>query len=164
MLMSSLQRWHNFGFILLRRNNEGVELQVSTEKTVFMQKAIYYVSRLIAARGIIELTDRNLNFQVAPFDSSFGIKDLTIPICTIMDVRIEGGERHPKVVVVTEGRKHEFVLVKGQELYDGLKEIWRDPIGCGAMSDHEDRTAALCTCGRKVNRIYNYCPWCGAKV
>jgi hypothetical protein len=129
-----------------------------------MQKAIYYVSRLIAARGIIELTDRNLNFQVAPFDSSFGIKDLSIPICTIMDVRIEGGERHPKVVVVTRDKRHEFVLSKGQELYDGLKEIWRDPIGCGAVNGQEVKTTGFCACGRNVERIYNYCPWCGAKV
>ena len=53
-------------------------LQVSMQTTIFMQKAIYFVSKLIAARGMIELTDRSLNFQVSPLDASFGMKDLTI--------------------------------------------------------------------------------------
>ena len=134
-------------------------MQVSTEKTVFMQKAIYYVSKLIAARGIIELTDRNLHFQVSPFDASFGIKNLALPVCSIGKVTIEGGELHPKVVVFIEDRRHEFVLSKGQELYDKLKQITRDPLGF-SVDDGGD-SSMLCSCGKSVSRLYNYCPWCG---
>ena len=137
-------------------------LQVSMETTIFLQKAIYFVSRLIAARGMIELTDRSLNFQVSPLDASFGMKDLTIDLCHISDLRIEGGEIHPKVVVVAE-KKHEFVLSKGQELYDRLRELMRDPLKYDAEGQSElDRR--YCSCGRQVNQIFIYCPWCGTSL
>ena len=135
-------------------------LQVSTEKTVFMQKAIYFVSRLIAARGIIELTDRSLNFQVSPLDASFGMKDLSIDLCHISDLKIEGGEIHPKVAVIAD-KKHEFVLSKGQELYDELRELLRDPL----KYDKEKispTAVKFCECGGKVDTMHQYCPWCGA--
>jgi hypothetical protein len=137
-------------------------LQVSTETTIFMQKAIYFVSRLIAARGMIELTDRSLNFQVSPLDASFGMKDLTIDLCHISDLRIEGGEIHPKVVVIAD-KKHEFVLSKGQELYDRLRDVISDPLkyDCGDRSDLGKR---YCSCGKRVNQIYLFCPWCGTSL
>jgi len=138
-------------------------LQVSSEKTIFMQKAIYYVSRLIAARGIVELTDRHLNFQVSPFDASFGMKDLSIDLCSISDIRIVGGELHPKVVVVCDKERYEFVLAKGQELYDNLKEMRRDPLKFD-LHDADGETSIFCECGKKINRLYRFCPWCGNGV
>jgi len=137
-------------------------LQVSTEKTIFMQKAIYFVSRLIAARGIVELTDRSLNFQVSPLDASFGMKDLSIDLCHISDLKIEGGEIHPKVAVIAD-KKHEFVLSKGQELYDRLRELMRDPL----KYDVEKSSAPavkFCECGAQVDAMYRYCPWCGVDL
>ena len=92
-----------------------------------MQKAIYYVSKPIAARGMLELTDRCLYFQVFPFDASFGIKNITIGVDAITDVTIEKGDMHPKISIFAE-RKHEFVLSKGQQLYDRLKELQRNPL------------------------------------
>ena len=71
----------------------GVFSQVSNELTLFMQKAIYYVSKPIAARGIIELTDRRLYFQVQPFDASFGIRSISIDVCMITGVSIKCGDR-----------------------------------------------------------------------
>lgn len=137
-------------------------LQVSMETTIFLQKAIYFVSRLIAARGMIELTDRSLNFQVSPLDASFGMKDLTIDLCHISDLRIEGGEIHPKIVVVAD-KKHEFVLSKGQELYDRLRELMRDPLKYDA-EDQSELSRRYCSCGKQVNQIFIYCPWCGTSL
>ncbi len=137
-------------------------MQVSTEKTIFMQKAIYFVSRLIAARGIIELTDRSLNFQVSPLDASFGMKDLSIDLCHISDLKIEGGEIHPKVAVIAD-KKHEFVLSKGQELYDRLRELMHDPLKYDLEKGSPPATS-FCRCGGKVNVIYRYCPWCGTDL
>jgi hypothetical protein len=128
-----------------------------------MQKAIYYVSRLIAARGIVELTDRHLNFQVSHLDASFGIKDVAIDICSIVEVNIHGGEIHPKVVVSTTEKRYEFVLAKGQELYDNLKSYTKDPLSFRAADDDND--SMMCSsCGKWINRIYSYCPWCGSRA
>lgn len=128
-----------------------------------MQKAIYYVSRLIAARGIVELTDRSLNFQVSHLDASFGIKDVTIDIRSIAGVSFEGGEIHPKVVVSTTEKRYEFVLAKGQELYDNLKAYTKDPLNFMAAGDKSD--SVMCSsCGKWINRIYSYCPWCGSRA
>jgi hypothetical protein len=148
-------------FWLLSGKKQGVDymLQVSTEKTIFMQKAIYFVSRLIAARGIIELTDRSLNFQVSPLDASFGMKDLSIDLCHISDLRIEGGEIHPKVAVIAD-KKHEFVLSRGQELYDKLRGLMRDPLKYD-MEKGSPPATKFCKCGGKVDAMYRYCPWCG---
>ena len=140
-----------------------MELQVSSEKTVFMQKATYYLSRFIAARGIIELTDLNLYFQVSPFDASFGIKDLSIDLCSINDVKIEGGQFHPKIVVVTENGKYTFVLTKAQELYDQLRKLPPNPLKFGEISDIDGSTKR-CSCGKNVRSHYYYCPWCGTKL
>ncbi|MDD3643143.1 MAG: hypothetical protein PHQ19_06750, partial [Candidatus Krumholzibacteria bacterium] len=79
------------------------------------------MSRLIAARGVLELTDCRLNFTVAQLDSSFGMKNVSIDLATVDDVRIEGGDLHPRVIV-RSGKRHEFVLAGAQELYDHLKE------------------------------------------
>jgi hypothetical protein len=137
-------------------------LQVSTEKTIFMQKAIYFVSRLIAARGIVELTDRSLNFQVSPLDASFGMKDISIDLCHISGLKIEGGEIHPKVVVIAD-KKHEFVLSKGQELYDQLRDLTRDPMKYDMVGEPESDNV-FCSCGKNVNSLYRFCPWCGAAL
>jgi hypothetical protein len=137
-------------------------LQVSTERTIFMQKAIYFVSRLIAARGIVELTDRSLNFQVSPLDASFGMKDFSVDLCHISEIRIEGGEIHPKVVVVAD-KKHEFVLSKGQELYDRLRDLTRDPLEFDMVGRAESE-GIICSCGKNVNSMYRFCPWCGAAL
>lgn len=138
-------------------------MHISSEKTIFMQKAIYYVSRLIAARGILELTDRHINFQVSNIEASFGIKDLSIDFCTIDDVRIEGGELYPKIVVHCDKGKYEFVLAKAQELYDRLKELRRDPLGFNLDGRNED--SIICSeCGKQVNTLHRYCPWCGEKL
>jgi hypothetical protein len=127
-----------------------------------MQKAIYFVSRLIAARGIIELTDRSLNFQVSPLDASFGMKDISIDLCQVTDLRIEGGEIHPKVVVIAD-KKHEFVLSKGQELYDALRDLTRDPLKF-EMDIQASHDEVFCSCGKGVNGMYPFCPWCGSAV
>jgi hypothetical protein len=136
-------------------------LQLSNETTLFMQKAIYYVSKPIAARGLLELTDRCLYFQVFPFDASFGIKNVSIDVVAITDVIIEKGDLHPKVSVMAD-RKYEFVLSKGQQLYDRLRELRRDPFQQGhdgGIPDHLD-----CSCGRSVESNFHFCPWCGKKL
>ncbi len=125
-----------------------------------MQKAIYYVSKPIAARGMLELTDRSLNFQVFPFDASFGIKSVSIDVCAIQEVRIEHTDLHPKVVVVA-GRKYEFVLSKGRELYERLAEIRRNPLGQRADAE---AAPVDCACGRSVSGSFAYCPWCGSRL
>jgi hypothetical protein len=127
-----------------------------------MQKAIYYVSKPIAARGILELTDRQLYFQVQPFDASFGIKNLSIDVCMISDVNIEYGDIHPKVVVTSEGKRYEFVLSKGQELYERLKNLQKNPLG--QSSDSPFAAEVVCGCGKSVSSMYRYCPWCGSKL
>ena len=126
-----------------------------------MQKAIYYVSKPVAARGMLELTDRCLYFQVFPFDASFGIKNVSIDVVAITDVTIERGDLHPKVSVTTD-RKYEFVLSKGQQLYDRLKELQRNPLQQGRDSESPDKLD--CSCGRKVASIFHFCPWCGKKL
>ncbi len=126
-----------------------------------MQKAIYYVSKPIAARGMLELTDRCLYFQVFPFDASFGIKNVTIGVDAIGSVTIEKGDLHPKVIVMAE-RKYEFVLSKGQQLYDRLKELQRNPLQQGR--DDEIPATLDCSCGRKVENVFHFCPWCGKKL
>jgi hypothetical protein len=126
-----------------------------------MQKAIYYVNKPIAARGMLELTDLCLHFQVFPFDASFGIKNVRIDVVAITDVILEKGDLHPKVTVIAD-RKHEFVLSKGQELFDRLKELQRNPLQQGR--DREISETLECSCGRKVESIYRYCPWCGTKL
>jgi hypothetical protein len=137
-------------------------VQISCETTLFMQKAIYYVNKPIAARGILELTDRRLCFQVQPFDASFGIRNVSIDICMISNVSIECGDLHPKVTVEAGGKKHEFVLSKGLELYQRLKNLQRNPLGqSGQSAACSERP---CSCGRAVSGEYLYCPWCGAKL
>jgi hypothetical protein len=136
-------------------------LQLSNETTLFMQKAIYYVSKPIAARGMLELTDRCLHFQVFPFDASFGIKNVSIDVVAITDVAIEKGDLHPKITV-NAGRKYEFVLSKGQQLYDRLKELQRNPLQQGPGSEIPEKLD--CSCGRKVENIFHFCPWCGKKL
>ncbi len=126
-----------------------------------MQKAIYYVSKPIAARGMLELTDRCLHFQVFPFDASFGIKSVTIGVDSITNVTIEKGDLHPKISVFAE-RKYEFVLSKGQELYDRLKELQRNPLLQGQDGEIPDTLG--CPCGRKVDNVFQFCPWCGKKL
>lgn len=126
-----------------------------------MQKAIYYVSKPIAARGMLELTDRYLHFQVFPFDASFGIKNVSIDVAAITDVIIEKGDLHPKITVIA-GRKYEFVLSKGQQLYDRLLELQRNPLQQGR--DRETPDTLDCSCGRKVDSIFHFCPWCGNKL
>jgi len=126
-----------------------------------MQKAIYFVSKPIAARGMLELTDRCLHFQVFPFDASFGMKNISIDVCTIVDVSIERGDLHPKITV-TADRKYEFVLSKGQELFDRLKEIRKNPLGQRANGDLSSEI--VCSCGKSASSLYYYCPWCGMKL
>lgn len=136
-------------------------MHICVEKTIFMQKAIFYVSKLIAARGVIELTDRYLNFQVSPFEQSFGIRDISIDCCSIADIRIEGGELHPKIVVVTEEREYQFVLSKGQELYDKLKDLNGNSLQFDIGAS--DSSMLQCPCGMRIDSSYSYCPWCGSK-
>lgn len=140
-------------------------MQVYTEVTVFMQKAIYYVSRLIAARGVLELTDRKLNFEVAAFDSSFGIKNVSLEISEVREVNIECGDLHPRIVLITDLDKYEFVLSRGQELYDKLKSLISKPAGDDPQSTESDLDLTLmCKCGREVNSIFRFCPWCGSRM
>jgi hypothetical protein len=126
-----------------------------------MQKAIYYVSKPVAARGMLELTDRCLYFQVFPFDASFGIKNISIDVDAITDVTIEKGDLHPKISVIAN-HKYEFVLSKGQQLYDRLKELQRNPLQQARDSESPDKLD--CSCGRKVASIFHFCPWCGKKL
>jgi len=126
-----------------------------------MQKAIYYVSRLIAARGVIELTDCRLNFQVSHLDSSFGMRGVSIDLATVDDVRIEGGDLHPRVIVCS-GRNYEFVLPKAQELYDQLKKHCFSSVSSSNEGDSGPET--LCGCGHSVSERFNFCPWCGSRL
>jgi len=125
-----------------------------------MQKAIYYVSKPIAARGMLELTDRCLYFQVFPFDASFGIKNVSIDVATITEVKIEMGDLHPKVSVHAD-RTYEFLLSKGQQLYDRLKELQRNPLRQGSDPSMQERL--VCECGRKLESVFQFCPWCGRR-
>ncbi len=134
-------------------------MQVCTETTLFMQKAIYYVSRLIAARGVLEMTDCRLNFQVSNLDSSFGMKGVSIDLATVDDVRIEGGDLHPRVIVCS-GKDYEFVLPKAQELYDQLKNHCFSSVSSGPANG--EGPSIVCECGHSVSERYNFCPWCGA--
>ncbi len=135
-------------------------VQLCDEKTIFMQKAIYYVTKLVAARGIVELTDRNLNFQVSALDLSFGIKNISIDVCALSDVRIVGGNLHPAVIVTVVDKEYEFVLPKASELYDHLKALLNNQVKAFSL---DYVPAILCDCGKKVNMAYIYCPWCGKK-
>lgn len=136
-------------------------MQVCTETTMFMQKAIYYVSRLIAARGVLELTDCRLNFQVSHLDSSFGMRGVSIDLATVDDVRIEGGDLHPRVIVCS-GKEYEFVLPKAQELYDQLKSCCFSSVS--SETEKDDVSGTMCGCGHSVSDKYNFCPWCGSKL
>lgn len=140
----------------------GSTLQTSNEITLFMQKAIYYVSKPIAARGMLELTDRRLLFQVFPFDASFGIKSLAIDLASISGVDFEAGDIHPRIVVRTRDHNHEFMLSKGRELYDRLKALVRNPLG--QVKTNAGEPEAVCACGKSVSGQYIYCPWCGTKL
>lgn len=133
-------------------------MQLSCEKTIFMQKAIYYRTRLLAARGIIELTDRYLNFQVSSLDSKFGIRNLSIDICSISDVSIRGGNIHPTIVVASGDEDYEFVLARANVLYDKLKALQKDPVTDVKIRKKVPRQ---CECGKWVSSEYNFCPWCG---
>ena len=136
-------------------------LQVCTETTVFMQKAIYYVSRLIAARGVLEMTDCRLNFQVSHLDSSFGMRGVSIDLATVDDVRIEGGDLHPRVIVCS-GKEYEFVLPKAQELYDNLKQRCFSSVTTEEEADGD--ISVSCACGHSVSDSFNFCPWCGSRL
>ena len=136
-------------------------MQVCTETTIFMQKAIYYVSRLIAARGVLELTDCHLNFQVSHLDSSFGMRGVCIDIATVDNVKIEGGDLHPRVIV-SSGRDYEFVLPKAQELYDHLKRLCFSSVTSELEPD--EGVTVLCGCGHSVTERFNFCPWCGSRL
>ncbi len=138
-------------------------MQVSSEKTIFMQKAIYFVSRLIAARGILELTDRCINFQVSPLDASFGMKNISIDLCSITDISLEERDLRPKVIITSGDRRYEFILTYGKKLHAKIREMLRDPLTCD-IEDSEDSPTLPCSCGKHVNSLYHYCPWCGKKV
>ncbi|MFO7916239.1 MAG: hypothetical protein R6U43_11200 [Candidatus Krumholzibacteriales bacterium] len=133
-------------------------MQLSCEKTIFMQKAIYYRTKLLAARGIIELTDRYLNFQVSSLDSKFGIRNLSLDVCSIQEIKIKGGSIHPSVVVKSGDENYEFVLARADELYDKLKSLQKDPV-----TDVRIRKESLrgCECGKWISPDYRFCPWCG---
>jgi hypothetical protein len=143
------------------RQDGGVALQVCIETTIFMQKAIYYVSRLIAARGVLELTDCHLNFQVSHLDSSFGMRGVSIDLATVDDVRIEGGDLHPRVII-SSGKDYEFVLPKAQELYDHLKRLCFSSVTSAPPPDHSP--TIICGCGHSIKERYNFCPWCGTRL
>ena len=136
-------------------------MHISNETTLFMQKAIYYVSKPVAARGMLELTDRRLLFQVFPFDASFGIKSLSIDITAIRGIEIQTGDIHPRLVVDTNERRHEFMLSKGRELYGCLKPLVGDPLG--QEPTPPEGSEISCRCGKTADVRYAYCPWCGAR-
>lgn len=137
-------------------------MHISNETTLFMQKAIYYVSKPIAARGMLELTDRRLLFQVFPFDASFGIRNLSIELTAVVGVDLSTGDIHPRVIIDTSDRRHEFMLPKGHELYERLRplvSVAPPPRGTAP----EGRETA-CACGKAVNAGFAYCPWCGSRL
>ena len=152
--------WHD---AKKRPEAKGAVLHVNTEVTVFMQKAIYYVSRLMAARGVVEMTDRSLNFEVSTLDSAFGIRDVSIDLSTLLDVKIECGDLHPRIIVTASCGKYEFVLSRGQELYDRLREHLGVPsVACGACAGAA--VTLQCSCGSELNSLYRFCPWCGSRM
>lgn len=133
-------------------------MQLSCEKTIFMQKAIYYRTKLLAARGIIELTDRYLNFQVSSLDSRFGIRNLSIDVCSIEDIKIKGGSIHPSIVVKSGDENYEFVLARANELYDKLRSLQKDPVTDVRI---KKESPSRCQCGKWISQDYRFCPWCG---
>jgi hypothetical protein len=114
----------------------------------------------MAARGVLEMTDCRLNFQVSNLDSSFGMRGVSIDLATVDDIRIEGGDLHPRVIVCS-GKDYEFVLPKAQELYDLLKKSCFSSSVSPAV-DAEGPTV-ICGCGNAVSELYNFCPWCGSR-
>jgi hypothetical protein len=150
-----LALFQDYGF------RKGVLVQLCDEKTIFMQKAIYYVTRLVAARGVVELTDLNLNFQVSALDSSFGMKNVSIDVSTISNLRIAGGNLSLAIVVTVADKDYEFVLPKASELYDNIKALRNNPV---KTSLFESDSQLVCDCGKKISRVYKYCPWCGKRV
>jgi hypothetical protein len=128
-----------------------------------MQKAIYFVSKLIAARGIIELTDRCINFQVSPLDASVGMKNLSIDLCSITDISLEERELRPKVVVESAGRTYEFIFANGREFAAKIHQLLRDPLTTDLAED-DDSSTLLCSCGNRVSALYHFCPWCGTRI
>jgi hypothetical protein len=140
-----------------------LNVQVTCEKTIFMQKAIYFVSKLIAARGIIELTDRCINFQVSPLDSSFGMKNLSIDLCSVTDVSLVERELRPKIVLAADGRNYEFIFANCKEFEAKLRQLLKDPLTCD-LADDDDSSDVRCSCGKRVCALYHFCPWCGEHV
>jgi len=65
--------------------------------------------------------------------------------------------------VHTPDARHEFVLARGQELYDHLRASQRDPLGA-ARGEREGEAARTCECGKKVSSLYLFCPWCGRRM
>lgn len=128
-----------------------------------MQKAIYFVSRLIAARGILELTDRCINFQVSPLDASFGMKSLSIDLCSITDTSLEERELRPKVSIIAGDHRYEFIMSNGRKLHEVLKRMLQDPLTCD-IEESDDCSTLHCSCGKHVSNLYHYCPWCGRKM
>jgi hypothetical protein len=155
-------KWHVSGTGRDGTCQGGFTVQVSGETTLFMQKAIYYVNKPIAARGILELTDRRLYFQVQPFDASFGIRSISIDVCMITGVSIECGDLHPKLTISAADKKYEFMLSKGQELYERLRELQRNPLGHPTDSGSDPRI--VCECGKSISNIYRFYPWCGTRL
>lgn len=135
-------------------------MQLCDEKTIFMQKAIYYVTSLVAARGIVELTDRNLNFQVSALDSSFGLKNVSLDVCTISSVRIAGGNLRPAIIITVADKDYQFVLPNASVLYDHLYVLRNNPVK--TFSSTKD-SLFECECGKRFSKSYRYCPWCGKK-
>lgn len=127
-----------------------------------MQKAIYFVSRLIAARGILELTDCKLNFQVSNLDNSFGIKNVSIDLDSVVELRIEGGDIHPRIILVCAEKEFEFVLSKSQELYDRLRCLCQSSLAL-ELKSLCGREPRLCRCGKLVDPTFRFCPWCGTE-
>ena len=62
---------------------------------------------------------------------------------SITDVSIEHGDLHPRIVVVAD-KRYEFVLSKGRELYDRLREIPKNPLG--QRRDGETCREIACSC------------------
>jgi hypothetical protein len=141
-----------------------VPVEVLAEQTLFMRRATYYIRRFLAASGLLELTNQHVNFTPNSLDSNFGIKDLSLDLDEIEDVRVRSVGFSGRLEIQARGQIYRFALSRAEEFYNRLKEVrgrWFSQV-----LEDEDTTEQkkMCSCGRRIHPRHKFCPWCGTKT
>lgn len=134
------------------------------EQTIYMHRATFYLRRFLAASGMLELTNQHINFTVNSLDSNFGIKDLSIDLDEVEDVRVRSVGFSGRIEVQARGQVYRFALSRADEFYRRIKEVrsrWFTDQGSETKPQKRERA---CDCGRKLEPQHNFCPWCGSKA